>query len=215
MLLVAACTSPVDQAQTRSESPDTTLVGEQPGTTVDTTDTTQGPADNDTDYSSVRECIEASGYNEEDLVNTPGTKIRSWEEAKEDWEYLGYEVPSEPPPGEGHFELIVDIDEYNRWQRTEAACVEVTTGDQPARDPVAEAAHTEYALAVDACMRDLGWDFPDPWPNPWGTGYRPIMVGRDMVPIDQEEREAFMADLGDCSLGPFEEYLEPLFSPED
>jgi hypothetical protein len=216
VLLVTACSSPADEAQGPAGptvAPETTVAAGQPGTTVGTTDATHATTPGGDDFNTVTECIEAAGYDQEALVYTPGTKIMTFEEQNEELEYLGREPISGPPPG-GHFEQIVDIDEFNRWRRTEAGCVEAT-GGQPARDPVAEAANTEYALAVDDCMRGLGWDFPEPWPNEWGTGYRPIQVSRDIVPVDQEEREAFMADLGECSRPAFEEHLRPLFDAQD
>jgi hypothetical protein len=213
VLLAAACTSAVDEAAPVPAGPETTVAAEQPGTTAGTTDTTQAASPGGVDFNTVTECIEAAGYDQEALVYTPGTKIRTFEEANEEMEYLGLSPMSGPPPG-GHFERIVDIDEYNRWRRTEAACVEVT-GGQPARDPVAEAAYTEVALAVDECMRSLGWEFPDPWANPWGTGYVQIMLGPEMVPTDQEEREAFMDDHRDCTRPVFEKHLRPLFDAQD
>ena len=76
------------------------------------------------------------------------------------------------------------------------ACGDILEAMRPDLDPAEEAERAEDQLALAQCMRDLGWDFPDPETGT-GFGRRMLDSGLDFAdPAFGEDITTCQSDLG-------------------
>ena len=101
-----------------------------------------------------------------------------------------------PDPGAGG-EIRVEVDESDEgaWRAAEEACGDL----RPKMAPLSDAERAEITdglLAQAACMRDRGWDMPDPQITTPADGGVQFLFPRKLD-IDPEDPE-FQADQGAC-----------------
>ena len=101
-----------------------------------------------------------------------------------------------PDPGaNGEIEIRVEARDEPAWRAAEEACGDL----RPQMAPMSEeerAEISEQLLAQAACMRDLGWDMPDPEIRTPGDGGVQFLFPRQLD-IDPEDPE-FQADSETC-----------------
>lgn len=117
-------------------------------------------------------CIEAAGY--------------VWEEVYPPWN------SPEPPPGGSVFA------DRAFWQAWEVCLVE--SGFEVQFDEERIAAENREVRKYVRCMRDRGWNLPDPWP--WEGPFHPgLLTPADFdVPEDQEAADQYYRDTADCGI---------------
>lgn len=119
----------------------------------------------------IQACIEEAGYD--------------WEEVHPVWN------SPEPPPQDSVFA------DRAFWQAWEVCLVE--TGLEPFTEERIARENRE-TLEYVACMRERGWDLPDPWP--WEGPIHPGLLtpGDFDVPEDAEAADQYYRDTADCGI---------------
>ena len=106
----------------------------------------------------------------------------------------GY-TPEDFLPAEAATDVTFGADDLAAYRVEHRCAAESGIADPEVGTPEEAEAETEQAVSLVRCLRDRGWEVPDPEPSPIGDYLQPPTLP---IPENREAAEAFMQDMTDC-----------------